>query len=55
MTALGDLVSREARARLLERLDELDDLDREMRLPGLLSGSAEPPPLHRTSQKETNR
>ena len=54
MTAIADLITREARARLLERLDELDELDRDIRRPGLLSGSAEPPALHdmaRTSER----
>lgn len=46
MTALADIITREARTRLLERLDELDDLDRDMRRPGLLPGSAEPSALH---------
>jgi hypothetical protein len=48
------LLTREARARLLERLDELDELDREMRRPGLLPGSAEPPPLHHTGRTTKN-
>ena len=51
MTADPALLTRKECARLLERLAELDELDREMRRPGLLPGSAEPPPLCRASRK----
>ena len=47
MTAIADLLTRETRARLLERLDELDGLDRLMRQPGSLAGAPAPGPLHR--------
>ena len=52
MTAIADLLTRETRARLLERLDELDGLADLMRQPGGLAGSPEPPPLRRASQRE---
>ncbi len=43
MTSLGDLLSRADRLRLLSRLDELADLDREIRRPGTLAA-----PRHET-------
>ena len=61
MTAVGDLLSRETRARLLERLDELDELDREMHGPvccraRLAAAAAAPhkqPQRHREDQAVT--
>ena len=55
MTAIGDLLSRETRARLLERVREMEELDDLMRQPGLLSGPGEPPPLHRAGREEASR
>ena len=53
MTAVIDLLSRETRVRLLERLDELGGLDRLMRQPGSLAEAPAPPPLHRTNRGTT--
>jgi hypothetical protein len=53
MTAIADLLGPADRQRLTDRLAELAAIDREMRKPGLLSGSAEPPPLHRTNHDAT--
>jgi hypothetical protein len=47
MTADTELLSRADRERLVQRLDELADLEREMRRPGGLAEVPEPPPLHR--------
>jgi hypothetical protein len=47
MAAHPALLTREARARLLERLAELGDLDRLIRQPGGLPEVPEPVPLHR--------
>ena len=63
MTAIGDLLTRETRARLLEHLADADDqeLDRLaelaalMRQPGGLPSAPEPPPLHRTGRGEATR
>jgi hypothetical protein len=49
------MISREARARLLERLAELGELDALMKERGTLAGPDEPPPLHRAGQRETDR
>jgi hypothetical protein len=61
VTAIADLLTPEARARLLERLDdpverELDrlaGLARLMREPGYLPPAPEPVPLHRTGRDTT--
>jgi len=50
VTAIANLVSRETRARLLERLDELDGLADLMRQPGGLPEAPEAPPLHRAGR-----
>ena len=58
MTTLAALLSRADRERLLERLRDLRELDREMRPPGSLAAPDEPVPLHRTGRgtgKETRR
>jgi hypothetical protein len=52
MTADPALLAREARARLLERLAELRDLDRLMRESGSLAEPDEPVPLHRAARAE---
>ena len=46
MTVIADLLTRETRARLLERLDELGGLADLMRQPGSLAEAPEPVPLH---------
>jgi hypothetical protein len=43
VTALGDQIGRADRRRLLDRLDELADLDREMRRPGTLAAPRHEP------------
>ena len=48
MTAIAALLSRAERERLLERMAELRDTDRDMRKPGTLAAPGEPVPLHRT-------
>jgi hypothetical protein len=48
-------LSRPDRRRLLERLAELDVIDREMRRPGTLAATCEPPPLHRAGRDTTER
>jgi hypothetical protein len=53
VTALGDLLTRETRERLLERVRELDELAVLMRQPGGLAEPPEPPPLCRAS-RDTN-
>jgi hypothetical protein len=53
VTAIADLLTRETRARLLERLDELGDLAGLMRDPGALAEAPEPVPLHRTNRDTT--
>jgi hypothetical protein len=45
VTSLVEL-SRADRRRLLERVAELGELDREMRQPGTLAATCEPPALH---------
>ena len=50
MTAIAAMLSRADRERLLERLHELRDLDREMRAPGSLAAPSEPLPLHRAGR-----
>ena len=52
MTALADLLTRETRARLLERLDEREDIRRLMTKPGSLAAPDEPVPLHRARPAE---
>lgn len=49
MTAIAAMLARADRERLLERLTELRDADREMRKPGTLAAPGEPVPLHRTT------
>jgi hypothetical protein len=46
MTALADMLSRADRQRLLGRLAELRRLDAELRQPGTLAATCEPPALH---------
>jgi hypothetical protein len=53
VTALADLISPQARARLLERVRELDQIAELMRQPGTLAGPDEPPPLCRTGRDKT--
>lgn len=53
MTAIADLLTRESRARLLERLDELGNLAELMRQPGTLAEAPEPVPLHRAGRDTT--
>jgi hypothetical protein len=53
VTAIADLLEPADCQRLKNRLAELVAIDREMRKPGLLPGSAEPPPLHRTNRDTT--
>ena len=56
MTAIADLVSRAERQHLEDRLAELREIDREMRRPGTLAATCEPPPLHdmaRTAERTT--
>jgi hypothetical protein len=63
MTADTGLLTRKARARLLERLDDDDEreldrlagLARLMRQPGRLAEAPEPSPLHRTALREEER
>ena len=52
MTALAAMLSRADRERLLERLHELRDLDREMRRPGSLASPDEPIALHRATRQQ---
>jgi hypothetical protein len=52
VAALADIVTRDARARLLERLDELDGLADLMRQPGSLAEAPDPTPLHRAGPRE---
>lgn len=47
MTAIASLLTREARARLAERVRELDELAQLMRQRGGLAEAPEPAPLHR--------
>lgn len=53
MTTLAALLTPEARSRLLERLRELREVDREMRRPGSLAAPEEPVPLHRAGRGGT--
>lgn len=55
MTAIADLVSREARSRLLERVRELDELAGLMKQPGGLAEAPEPVPLHRAGRDTAER
>jgi hypothetical protein len=63
VTAISDLLSREVRAQLLERLDEADEreldrlaeLGRLMREPGTLAPVPAPPPLHRPRRGKADR
>ena len=52
MTTVANLLTPEARSRLLERLHELRTLDREMRAPGSLAAAPAPPPLHRAGRQQ---
>lgn len=52
MTAVADLISPEARRRLLERLDGLRGLGDLIREPGSLAAPDEPVPLHRVRQDD---
>ena len=51
MSAVGDLISRADRDRLLKRLAELRDLDGVMRERVGLAPTPVPPPLHRMGQR----
>jgi len=53
VTTVANLLTPAARQRLLERLRELRELDREMRLPGSLASPDEPVPLHRAGRGGT--
>jgi hypothetical protein len=53
VTTVADLLSRESRARLLERVRELAELDGLMKQPGSLAGAPEPMPLHRAAHDTT--
>jgi hypothetical protein len=55
VTAIAGMLSRESRARLLERVQELDELDDLMKRPGLLASPGEPPALHGMGHKGTDR
>jgi len=55
MTALADLLRPADRRRLLEHLDQTDELDRLMRERGTLASPSEPEPLHRTRHDTTER
>ena len=52
MTTVAALLSPAARQRLLERLHELRDLDRELRRPGSLATAPAPVPLHRAGRQQ---
>ena len=52
MTTLAATLSKADRQRLLERLRELRELDREMRAPGSLAALDEPIPLHRAGYRD---
>jgi hypothetical protein len=54
MTTIADL-TRTDRRRLLEQLDETNELDRLMREPGTLAGPDEPEPLHRAGRNNAER
>jgi hypothetical protein len=47
VTAIADLLTRTERHRLLEHLDEREDIRRLMTEPGSLAAPDEPVPLHR--------
>lgn len=49
MTTIAAMLSRADRERLLKRLTELHDTDRDMRKPGTLASPGEPVPLHRAN------
>ena len=51
MSAVGDLISRADRARLLKRLGELRDLDGAMRERVGLAPTPVPTPLHKMGQR----
>jgi hypothetical protein len=55
MTALADLVSDRDRRRLLEHLDQADELGRLMRERGGLPSVPEQVPLHRASHDTAER
>ena len=58
MTTIARLLPDRDRERLLERLRELRELDREMRAPGSLAAPDAPVPLHCTGRgtgEETRR
>jgi hypothetical protein len=52
VTAIADLVDPVTRRRLLDRLDEINEIDRVMRRRGSLAAPAEPVPLHRVRQAD---
>lgn len=54
MTAIADLTHGDRR-RLLEHLDQADELDRLIRERGTLASPAEPEPLHRTRHDTAER
>jgi hypothetical protein len=51
MVADAAMLTRKARARLLERERELAEFDRLMRQPGGLAEAPEPVPLHRAGRR----
>ena len=55
MTAVAALLTPTDRERLLERLRELREVDREMRAPGSLAAPDEPVPLHRAGREDAQR
>ena len=55
MTTIATILSDRDRERLLERLTELRDTDRDMRKPGTLAAPDEPVPLHRAGRTTTER
>ena len=52
VTTLAAMLSHTDRERLLERLAELRELDREMRRPGSLASPDEPIALHRATRQQ---
>jgi len=54
VTAIARLLPDRDRERLLERLAELRELDREMRAPGSLAAPEEPAPLHRAGRGDVS-
>ena len=55
MTAVADLLTQADCHRLLEHLDQANELDRLMRERGTLAGPDEPEPLHRAGRNTAER